>query len=590
MNRNSRVDRTENESPRNVDRKIAAWMRGEIELESQEAYDNMRSYIAYLLDGRAPEGNRKQAELAIWHFFTKVAKPFCCGGVGYLLFPNGIPVAVSQSDPEFDRLLIFLGIHTGSPTRERVGKFIGTMCYAHGVQTETRLAFHFEPATFTAYLASDRGVLIKLNAWGFSEVPNGTDSQLFLFPKDWQPLFSKPLDEVGSGDVADGTDFPKSDMCKRSLFPDGHLVQHLFGGTSFEIRSMTEKQVRVLVMAYIMFLLMPQVVSERAMLQALGPSGSGKTFLLELIGRLLLGRTFLVRPLPNDIREFENQLIHAYFLAYDNVSHVAAEIRDRFCQAVTGIEIVRRELYTTAEEARYSSKATIALSAISPPLPELEHQNRTISINFTERKEGSFIAKEELFKVIDANRDDIILNLLRRMTLVVEALTAQYDYIPKVNVRLASIGTFILRIARHEGWEPEAQKLLEAWAEEQTGFAIQEDDVCVALTRWIGRDDWTPDVELTATTLNNLLCRCMSTTNYQNLNWRGNHLVLSRMIGRNLKVYASRFGLVRQKCTLHNSRGGYSYRFNPDSELLAMIKKEAVDERQILDSGFQEGF
>jgi hypothetical protein len=305
---------------------------------------------------------------------------------------------------------------------------------------------------------------------------------------------------------------------------------------------------------------------------------------------LLLGRTFMVRPLPEDVKEFENQIINEYFCVYDNVSHVPVKIRDRFCQAVTGIEVVRRELYTTAGEARFASKATIALSAITPPLPELEHQNRTVSINFTERKEGSFIAKEELFKIVDRNRDDIMLNLVRRMNLVIEALTAQRNYVPKVNVRLASIGTFILRVARHEGWEDDANKLLASWAEEQTGYTLQDDDISTALTRWMGRDDWVPDTELTATSLNNLLCRFMCETNIQNLNWRGNHLVLAKIISRNLKVYTSRFGLLRQKCTLQNSRGGYSYRFNPDPQLLDTIKKAAADERQVLDSGFRESF
>jgi hypothetical protein len=568
-------------------KKIPAWIRGEIELEFQEALNNMRVFIEDLTDGKTTEKKRKDAEKLIWGFLDRTAEPFCCGGVGYLLFGNGIPIAVTRDGQDFNRLLIYLGIHPGSPMRDRIGKFIGTMCYQNGVQTDSRLAFHFEPQSFTAYVACAPGKLIKLNSRGFEEVPNGTDGQLFIFPPKWQPLLTRPLDEIG-GEIGTPSDFPKSDMCRRALFPDGFLVRHLFGGTSFEIRSMSEKQVRVLVMAYVMFLMMPGVVSERAMLQALGPTGSGKTFLLELFGHLLLGPTFMVRPLPEDVREFENQIINEYFAVYDNVSHVPAKIRDRFCQAVTGIEVVRRELYTTAQEARYQSKATLALSAITPPLPELEHQNRTVSINFKERTESGYIAKEELFKVVDRNRDDIILNLLRRMTLVLEAMEAQRDYVPKVNVRLSSIATFILRIARHEGWEDDAQKLLSAWAEEQTGYALQEDDVSTAITRWMGRADWKPNVELTATALNDLLRRAMGDTDEQNLNWRGNHLALAKMISRNLKIYSSRFGLERQDCTLRNSRGGYSYKFNPKPELLDGIKKDAAYEKQILSSNGQE--
>jgi hypothetical protein len=313
-----------------------------------------------------------------------------------------------------------------------------------------------------------------------------------------------------------------------------------------------------------------------------------RLFLLELIGFILVGPKFSVRALPVDIKEFENQLINEFFVVYDNVSKVPVEIRDRFCQAVTGVEIIRRVLFTDKREMREMSKATISLSAIDPPLPELEHANRTITVNFGERPEGTFIAKEELLRVVARNRDDIILNLLHRMTNVLAALHTQHEYVPKVNVRLASIATFILRIARSEGWEDQAKKLLDAWSAEQTGYSMVEDDVSTAITRWMGHKGWVAGVELTATMLNEQLCGAMGCgkgkdrANRQDLNWRGNHLVLAKIISRNLKVYVSRFGLERQKSTLSNSRGNYTYKFNPSPELLAEIKKEAEYERENL--------
>jgi hypothetical protein len=187
---------------------------------------------------------------------------------------------------------------------------------------------------------------------------------------------------------------------------------------------------------------------------------------------------------------------------YDNVTKVPPDIKDRFCQAVTGVEIVRRVLFTDKREMRETSKATISLSAIEPPLPELEHANRTITINFTERPEGSFVDKKELFRVVLRNRDDIIVNLLHRVSDVLWALRTQQDYVPKVSVRLASIATFILRIARSGGWEDRAKKLLDAWAAEQTGYSMTEDDISTAITRWMGDEKWVPGVQLTATMLN----------------------------------------------------------------------------------------
>jgi hypothetical protein len=553
----------------NAKKRLLPWLRndeGTEEMELREAFLGTKAVLKYLLEIKPTESKKKEAEWLVWEVLAKLSLPFSCGDLGYLLFGSGVPVAVSSEDHKFESMMIQLGVHPGAPSYERIGKFLRTMCLAQGIRTETRLAFHYDPEKLAAYAAARRGVLVKVTTTGIEEVPNGTDGQLFLFPERWSPLLSRPLDEI------DGT--VESDKCTRSLFADGFLVKHLFGGTSFEIHSMGEEQVRVLVMAYVMFLMMPGVATERAMLQCLGPSGSGKTFLLELIGRLLLGPSFAPRPLPVDIKEFENQIINEYLMAYDNVGHVPAAIKDRLCQAVTGIEVVRRELFTTAGEARFRSRATIAMSAISPPLPELEHQNRTVTINFQERKEGSFIAKEELFKVVDRNRDELVLDLLRRMTLVLEALAAQRDYVPRVSVRLASIATFILRVARHECWENRALKLLDAWSGEQTAEALEDDDLSEAIARWMVRPGWKPEW-MTASTLNDALVAVMiggdpdlKNLRTRSLSWDASPVSLGRKLGNNLKVYKARFGLEREKSRFQNSRGTQSYRFVPDEKQL----------------------
>lgn len=548
--------------------------------------DDVKALVDDLLDSDPKEYQKKQAEHLIWTFLKAHSTVYCCDGQGQLLMNDGdgVPIDVSPDSQSFNKLLISFGVHPGSPSRHRIGSFVETQCFHEGIQTTTRLAFHFDRKTFTAYAASRHGWMVKITRFGLEEVPNGTDDVLFVYPPSCTPLLTKPLEEVG-GELGTEGDFPKSDICVHALFVDGFLVRNLFGGTNFEIRSMSEKQVRILIMSYLLFLMAPGVVAERALLQALGPSSSGKTFLLELIGFVLCGPKFSPRSLPTDITEFEIQVINSAFLVYDNVSKISADIRDRFCASVTGLEIVRRVLFTDKREMREMSKATISLSAIEAPLPELEHQNRTITINFGEREAGSFIAKEELLRVVAQNRDDIILNLMRRMTLALEALYEQRDFVPKVGVRLASIGTFILRIARHEGWEEKGTELLTAWLAEQTGYSMVEDDVSTAMTRWIGSANWVPGVELTASMLNDKLCDAMGfgekkyIANRKDLSWRGNHLMLAKTIARNLKVYVQRFGLERAKSTLSNSRGNHTYKFNPSIELLDGIKSEAKYER-----------
>jgi len=338
-------------------------------------------------------------------------------------------------------------------------------------------------------------------------VPNGTDGQLFIFPDNWQPLLSKPLSEVG-GEIGTEDDF-KSDLVKHSLFVDGNLARYLFKDVHFDIRGLSEKQIRILLLTYLLVLMLPGVVSERVLLECLGPSGSGKTFFAVLFGLVLLGEKFKAQPLPTDPKEFENQVINSYYVVYDNLNRVPRDIRDRICQSVTGMDIVRRVLFTDKEELRVPAKATLALSAINPPLPELEHQNRSINMHFKERPEGTYVSEQELRHQVLSNRDNIILNLLHRMMMVIEAMEEQRSYVPKVNVRLASVATFLLRVARHEGWEEDAKRLLDAWSGDQVAGSLDEDDVSTAIARWMSRSTWVSSQWLTATKLNEILVAVM---------------------------------------------------------------------------------
>lgn len=598
--------------PRDLDTNMKAWSEelwewwhGQRGLSVERAFALARSlYEALTEAGHTGEARKKWAEELVWGFLSRVAEPFCCYGIGYLLprfdsdiFAVGVPIEVSQDDHLFSLLLAQLGCRPGSPMKERLGKYVGMMCKAYGTKTETRLSFHYEPKAFTAYLAARPGVLIRLDRHGFEEVPNGADGQLFMFPENWRPLLTRPLDEAGhdmlaptvvekdkDGSIARVTgDFPKSDRVRRALFPDGFLASHLFKDVHFDVRGLSEKQLRVLLLAYLLFLMLPGAVSERVLLECLGESGSGKTFFASLLGLVLLGEGFRAQPLPGDKKEFENQVINSYYIVYDNVSHVPREVRDLICQAVTGLSVVRRVLYTDKDELRVPSKATLALSAINPPLPELEHQNRSITVRFNPRPQGTYVSQIELEGQVLANRDEIVLNLLYRLSLAVAALEAQRGYVPKVNNRLASVATFILRIAKHEGWEEDAKRLLDAWSGDQVAESLDEDDVSEAIARWMSRPKWEPEW-LTATGLNEALVAAMApetldpvlkSTRIRNLSWDSDALKLAKRLGANLKVYAARFGLEREKSRFQHSRGTWSYRFSPSASQLQEARQLA---------------
>jgi len=589
--------------------------------------DEMRVMVDELVRSGEPD----RAEEVIWGWIEGNAEIFFCGGRGYLLMKNGngVPLLVSdKDDQDFNLLLVRLGIHPGSHMRERVGKFIGMMCYHKGVQTETQLAYHYDAKTFTLYAAVRRGFLLRVRstrkAWEgdafpapmpIEEVPNGTDGKLFLFPPSFSPLLSKPLaelveiKELGSaffhrtfhnkkllatprpvlGPDGDATHL----VCSgRALYPDSTQWWHLFRDTSFQVKGFSQHQVQVLLIVAIMLLMMPGVVRERMLLELLGDSGSGKTFFGELIGLLLIGSKFSCRALPDDTASYENQAINEHFCVYDNVGKISPKVADRICQSVTGFEVVRRELFTTAGEFRAKARATNAIAAINSPLMELEHKNRALTIQFNKRSKGN-IVDVELRDAIARSRDNIMLNLLRRAVWIVEALGAERAYVPYVNVRLAGVGTFLLRVARHEGWEAEAKELLKTWEAEQIGGALSggDDDISTAISRYLVQSESWRGKSLSPAMLNDELqfamigrptddegaaAREIRNLRLRQLSWRGDAKVLGRRLGANLKVYEERFGLKRLASRFKNTRGGWMYEFRPTSEQLAGCGEQVV--------------
>lgn len=412
---------------------------------STATLDQMRDKVEELVR-KGTEVYKSQAEKTVWQWIEANSTVFICDGRGFLLMTggDGVPLAVSnRDDQDFNLLLIRLGIHPGSDMRARVGKFIGTMAHHYGQKTETHLAFHYDPKTFTLYAAVRRGFLLRIRSartsWEFDsesapmpieEVPNGTDGKLFIFPSSFEPLLSKPLDELtalralgfhffhrtfyekkllGTPRQSLSPDGPTHSVCDgRALYPDSFLWQHLFKDVSFQVKGFSQHQVQILLIVAEMLLMMPGVVRERMLLELLGDSGSGKTFFAELLGLILIGPKFSCRALPDDTAAYENQVINEHFVVFDNVGRISPKVADRICQSVTGFEVVRRELFTTAGEFRAKARATNAISAINSPLTELEHKNRALTIHFNKRTKGN-IVDTELRAAIARNRDDIIL-------------------------------------------------------------------------------------------------------------------------------------------------------------------------------------
>ena len=340
-------------------------------------------------------------------------------------------------------------------------------------------------------------------------------------------------------------------------------MEYLFKDLRFVPSAMSSEDKKILLTTYIVLLVLSGVIHERPMLQMVGPSGCGKTFFLRCLGRVLVGPAFEVSALPDDKVQFENVLINNSLAFFDNVDGVPKTLRPVFCAAVTRFQVVRRELYTTASQMKVPSKATVGFSSLVEQLLTTEQTNRSLILNLLRRTNGN-LNEAGMLERLENARASIVAEIIVRGQMVLRALQAQEKWEPRIQVRMAGVATLLLRVARHEGWEPLAQELLVSWNSEQLEGALKNDDVSEAIHDWITKDGWTPKM-LTASEVSNELARQIMGEN----SWKGNAKALSSILQKSQESFAHRFGLIvgEDKHT-HKT----TFLFNPTEAQMSLLR------------------
>ncbi len=516
------------------------------------------------LPSNALEALNKADTLIYADLLTK-GKFFNVGGLGYLLDnkKKDSPVKISPGSAECLDLLQRYNLHAGRDATNAVGKFLGVRSYMDGQRTDLHISFHYDPARNTAYYAEASGRLLKVTKDGVSNIDNGDDGILFTFPETYKPWTLQPAPRIA-----------------KSLIPQSGsaLYDAVFKGLTFEESSMTFEQKCILLTVYLILLFLPGINKSKIILQLTGPSGSGKSFFLEVLGRLVMGPKFSVQPMPSDPKEFENQVINNSYIAYDNVNYISPDIKDLLCQAATGLTVRRRELFTTMGQVEHPAVATIGISGITSVLTEVEQNNRSLVLKMEKRR--SFQSAVDLMAELDSRRDELMTEIIERVRMVLTAIDAQRDYKPAVNVRLADIATFLLRVSKHEGWENQARELLTAWDDEQSSAAMEDDDVGQLFTYVLRNPDFKP-AWLPSSEFKDLLVRTGRMKQVSMGLWVNKApKTLATTLVRNEGAYAMRYGLEIQTDKHTKNR---VFRLNPSPELLARVRESATTVEDLIE-------
>ena len=485
---------------------------------------------------------------------------FNANGLGYLLLHGheDEPIAI-RPDTDFLNVLDKYDLQAGNKPTDVVGKYIGVRAIKDNDPISLSMSFHYDPNTRAAYYAEQPGVLLKVTAGNITKIKNGEDGVLFTYPEQYEPWVFNPAPM----------------KIARSLVPErgSALYDAVFAGLRHADSAMTDEQKNILLTVYTLLLFLPDLLKSKILLQMTGPTGGGKTFFLEVLGHMLLGSRFLTHSLPENQADFENRVINSPFVVFDNVNHIEPKIKSLLCQLCTGLEVARRELYTTAKEVRFRVQATAAISGIESKASDLEHTNRSLIIRIKKRED--FLSSVDLMSDLDGRRNEIMSEIVHRVRMVLTALDAQRGYRPTVHARLADVATFLLRIARHEGWEDDARNLLAAWSEEQTAQAMAGDDVLQAMESVLRTVDFKP-AWLTASQFHKLLVSSAAHEGISLGTWSEKApQALSTLLAMKEAAYFERCGFQTDQ---NKTTGNKMYRLNPSPDQIADVRRGWVEE------------
>ena len=161
------------------------------------------------------------------------------------------------------------------------------------------------------------------------------------------------------------------------------LPEPVTGGTLDALWSLVNlpKGSHLLVLTWLLECLRPD--TPKPLLEIIGEHGSAKSGLQRLLKRLIDPSSIEQRSAPKNGEDVFIGAGQSWLLAYDNVSHLAAELQDVFCRIATGASHATRRLYTNGEEFSIRAKRPVSLNGIGAAVTAQDLVDRAVSVELT---------------------------------------------------------------------------------------------------------------------------------------------------------------------------------------------------------------
>jgi hypothetical protein len=138
------------------------------------------------------------------------------------------------------------------------------------------------------------------------------------------------------------------------------------------------QEARLLVLAWILDSWRPD--SDFPVLELIGEHGSAKSLAQQFLARLVDPSSIEKRSAPKHVEDVYVGAGSAWVLAYDNLSHMSAELQDVFCRIATGSTFATRQFFTNKEESTIRAARPVCINSISAAITAQDLVDRAVSV------------------------------------------------------------------------------------------------------------------------------------------------------------------------------------------------------------------
>ena len=351
---------------------------------------------------------------------------------------------VNQTEPLYKYLVAQLMVETAIRGAENVVRQFG----------------HYDPEANKLYLDMNNGSVLRLDGSEITVRDNGADGVLFAptrYAEPWKYIPGPPAATV------------KETIIDTMNFASEESSPH------------TPEEQGLLLLLWMLSIPFQSVQPTKPLALALAPSRSGKSSLFRRIGQLLFGSQYEVDVLRRDKEDdYWVAVTSRPFVTFDNVDNYIPWLQDALAQTSTGVQVSKRELYTTHSSVSFTPKCFVSLTASTPPFRREDVASRLVIFHLD--RLPNWRSEYELLAEIMDKRDALMSDYAQMLN---QALAATPSGTTEATMRLADFAAVADRIGHGLGLNSSTNVVLDKLPRSQWTFATEENPIYLALNAWL---------------------------------------------------------------------------------------------------------